>query len=193
MKTKIILVALLLACCIPSFAQFGPHRHHHHHPYYHTPYGGPYGSIEYRWGHYYDQYGYPVSPDYLGISLYGSEYLKARRQVAWGSTLTLTGAGMVLAGVLGAAMQSDYDRRVNADYSQFGWDYESRGISSLSILSGLIGAACLGAGIPLWVSGNRRFYRIADDYNHRYGGGYGYAPSLSLGSSPSGVGLSLRF
>ena len=190
MKTRIILTAVLLALCTTAFAQYGRYPYHHHH---HGPYGGPYGPIEYRWGHYYDQYGYPVSPDYLGISLYGSEYLRARRQVGWGSTLTLTGSGLLLGGILGAAMQSDFDRRVRADYSRLGSDYQSGGIHSLSIVSGVIGAAFLGAGIPLWVNGNRRLYRIADDYNRRYGGGYGYAPSISLGSSANGVGLSLRF
>ena len=146
MKTRIILTAVLLALCTTAFAQYGRYPYHHHH---HGPYGGPYGPIEYRWGHYYDQYGYPVSPDYLGISLYGSEYLRARRQVGWGSTLTLTGSGLLLGGSLGAAMQSDFDRRVRADYSRLGSDYQSGGIHSLSIVSGVIGAAFLGAGISL--------------------------------------------
>ena len=59
---------------------------------------------------------------------------------------------------------------------------------------GLIGAACIGVGIPLWVKGNRKLNAIADDYNQRYGrNAYGHASSLSIGSTANGVGLALNF
>ena len=61
MKTRIILIALLLTLGTQAFAQFGrpPHRHYDYYDYYdyYDPYDGPHGPIEYRWGRYYDQYG----------------------------------------------------------------------------------------------------------------------------------------
>ena len=58
----------------------------------------------------------------------------------------------------------------------------------------LTGAAALGAGIPLWIKGNKKLNAIADDYNQRYGGkAYGYSPSLSVGTTGNGIGLALNF
>ncbi len=198
MKTRIILIALLLTLGTQAFAQFGrpPHRHYDYYDYYdyYDPYDGPHGPIEYRWGRYYDQYGRIIPRDWLGVSLYGSEYLRAKRQVGWGATLTTGGIVLCLSAILGGALESDYNRNVSQMGSHFqDFDNGSGGVSAMVIAQGLLGAACLGAGIPLWTRGNRTFYRIADDYNRRYGRGYGYAPSLTLGSSRNGLGLSLQF
>ena len=71
-------------------------------------------------------------------------------------------------------------------------DHSSIGV--LYVAGGIAGAACLGAGIPLWIKGNRKLNAIADDYNQRYGrNAYGYKSSLSVGATGNGVGLALNF
>ena len=59
----------------------------------------------------------------------------------------------------------------------------------------IVGAGCLGAGIPLWVKGNRGLRNIADDYNRTYinPDRNENSPNLSLGSTRSGIGLALNF
>ncbi len=56
-------------------------------------------------------------------------------------------------------------------------------------------AACLGAGIPLWVKGTKGLRKIADDYNRTYvnpdrNSG---TPNLSLGATANGIGLAFNF
>ena len=59
-----------------------------------------------------------------------------------------------------------------------------------ALAAGIAGVACLGVGIPLWVKGDRKMNAMADDYNQRFGAG---KANLSLGSAPSGLGLTLNF
>lgn len=168
---------------------------------YSYDYYGPYGPLEYRWGHYYDRRGRVYAEqlrDYMGVSLYGSEYLKAQSQYQWGMWLTLGGATLLVSSIVGGAMLSDYNNStadINSHMSQYGMGgNSSSGEEAIYIAGGIAGAACIGVGIPLWVKGNRRLNRIADDYNQRYGGrGYGSKASLNLGATGSGFGLALSF
>ena len=166
-------------------------------PYVHEPYGY-YGPLEYRWGHYYDRRGRLYAEqlqDYLGVSLYGSDYRKASSQYQSGLWLSIGGAALVISSLTCGAMLSDYNRGVaamNMPSSMRGNDHSSMG--ALYVAGGIAGAACLGAGIPLWIRGNRKLNAIADDYNQRYGrNAYGYKSSLSVGATGNGVGLALSF
>ena len=166
-------------------------------PYVHDPYGY-YGPLEYRWGHYYDRRGRLYAEqlkDYLGVSLYGSDYRKARSQYQSGFFLTISGAALVISSLTCGAMLSDYNRGVeamNMPSSMRGNDHSSMG--ALYVAGGIAGAACLGAGIPLWIKGNRKLNAIADDYNQRYGrNAYGYKSSLRVGATGNGIGLALNF
>lgn len=166
-------------------------------PYAYDPYG-PYGPLEYRWGHYYDRRGRLYAEqlqDYLGVSLYGSDYRKACSQYQCGLWLTIGGATLLVSSIISGAMLSDHNRAVasmNMPSSMRGNDHSSMG--ALYVAGGIAGAACLGAGIPLWIKGNRKLNAIADDFNQRYGrNAYGYKSSLSVGATGNGVGLALSF
>ena len=156
-------------------------------PYVYDPYGW-YGPLEYRRGHYYDRRGRLYAEqmrDYLGVSLYGSEYLKANSQYQWGLWLTVGGSAILVSSIISGAMMASYNRDVGSMNMPGGM--EDGGHVSLGALyaaGGIAGAACLGVGIPLWVKGNRRLNAIADDYNRR---------SLKVGATGSGVGMSLNF
>ena len=152
---------------------------------------GPDGPLEYRRGHYYDRHGRVYADqlrDYLGVSIYGSDYVKAKSQYSWGSYLTVTGTMLVAFSAIGggaSAGSSAWAQRHGLD---------AKGGGTLFIGTLVTGAAALGVGIPLWIKGNRKMNAIADDYNRRYGGGaYGYNPSLSFGGTGNGVGLALKF
>ncbi len=155
---------------------------------------GPYGTypLDYRWGHYYGPYG-SISrgqiADYIGYSLYGSEYMKASNQYTWG--IYLTGAGV--AGLVVTIAAHIAYAEMNDFTSQHGM--HSSG-SDIGVAAGYIGsAACLGAGIPLWVKGSKGLRKIADDYNNTYVNPdrNSSAPNLSLGATRSGVGLAFNF
>ena len=158
---------------------------------------GPYGPLEYRWGHYYDRRGRLYADqlrDYLGVSLYGSDYLKAERQLTWGFVLTLTGVPILVGSLVAGCSNAEYNRHVSAMNMPFHMQQSAIGSPAPYIVAGLVGAACLGVGIPLWVKGDRKLNVIADDYNQRYGSkNYGYRPSLNLGSTGNGIGLALNF
>ena len=166
-------------------------------PFAYDPYG-PYGPLEYRWGHYYDRRGRLYAEqlqDYLGVSLYGSDYRKARSQYQSGLWLTIGGATLLVSSIISSAMLSDYNRGVasmNMPSSMRSNEHSS--VGALYVAGGIAGAACLGAGIPLWIKGNRKLNAIADDYNQRYGrNAYGYKSSLRVGSTGNGIGLALNF
>lgn len=160
-----------------------------------------YGPLEYRWGNYYDRYGRICSDrlyDYLGVSLYGSKYRKASNQYTRGMWLTAAGAAMLASCIVGGAMLSDYNRgtaRMHSQFSNYGMgDNDSSGMTAAYIAGGIAGAACVGVGIPLWVSGNKKLNAIADDYNQNYGSrSYGSKASVNIGSTAHGVGLALNF
>lgn len=159
---------------------------------------GPYGPIDYRWGRYYDRRGLLISSeqiaDYIGISLYGSEYMKAKSQYTWGMCLTTGGAACIAGAIIGGAMNAEFNRFAAGVEADMGL---GRGLFSdgwIYVAGGVAGAALLGVGIPLWIKGNRSLYKIADDYNRNYGRGrLGYEPSLELGLTGNGIGLTFRF
>ena len=154
----------------------------------------PYGTypLDYRWGHYYGPYG-RISrgeiADYIGYSLYGSEYMKASNRHTWG--IYLTGAGVACM-LITIAAHISYSE-MNDFSSQHGMNGAG---SDTGIAVGYIGsAACLVAGIPLWVKGSKGLRKIADDYNRTYVNpeGKGPASNLSLGTTRSGIGLAFNF
>lgn len=162
-----------------------------------TPYIGPgrYGShpMNYRWGHYYSPYG-RISQnqiaDYIGYSLYGSEYMKAKDQYLWGMSLTCIGISGV---IMTIATHIAFIRR-DEFINQHGMG--SSGGYGVGVAAGYIASAgCIGAGIPLWVKGNKGLRKIADDYNRTYINPErkGQSPNLTLGATGSGIGLALNF
>lgn len=158
------------------------------------PYGscGPYGPLSFHWGYYYDRRGRVYEEqlrDYLGVALYGSDYLQARRQYQGGIGLTLGGAALLSFSLVSGAMLEDYNRSsIRMGMGDLG--HENTGVTAaILVVGGLAGAAGLAVGIPLWVKGNRKLCALADDYNRRVG----QAPSLELGTTNNGVGVALRF
>ncbi len=111
-----------------------------------------------------------MQADIIAFNLYGDEYYAARRCHKWGNGLTWAGTILALGGF--TYLISDYE--LGAGY----------------LLAGT-GAACLGAGIPLLVKGNKRLKGIADDYNSRYAGKE--SVELTFGPCRSGVGFALNF
>lgn len=170
-------------------------------PYAYEPYGY-YGPLEYRWGHYYDRRGRLYAEqlqDYLGVSLYGSDYRKARNQYQSGLWLTIGGATLlvssIISSIISGDMLSDYNLGVaSMNIPSSMRDYGHFDLGALDVAGGIAGAACIGAGIPLWIKGNRKLNAIADDYNQRYGrNAYGDKSSLRVGATGNGIGLALNF
>lgn len=148
--------------------------------------------LDYRWGHYYGPYGRIVPgdiSDYIGYTLYGGEYMKARNQHQWGTCLTWGGIAFMsitIAAHIAYAQMDDF----TGSHGMSGSGYTA------GVLTGYIGSvACLGAGIPLWVKGSKGLRKIADDYNRTYVNPdkNGNAPNLSVGTTRSGVGLAFNF
>ena len=147
-------------------------------------YRGPYGPLVYRAGIYYDNLGrlyHKQLRQCLGESVYNNDYKKAHSQFQWGSGLTVGGATVLLASIAGGVV-----------YTYINKQLEKTANPAPFIAAGLVGAACVGGGIPLWVSGNRKLSTIADDFNQQHDA-YGYSPSLQFGATGSGIGLALRF
>lgn len=144
--------------------------------------------LDYRHGRYY-HLGRRMSADeiadYIGLSLYGGEYRNARNRFLWGTTLIsagVAGAFASTAGLLATIEQNNFsDDPFFSDSSTTGF-----------YIGYALSAVCLGTGIPLFVSGNKRLNAIADDYNESYGRRR-RGISLSVGSTSSGVGLAMRF
>ena len=158
-----------------------------------TPSPFAYGPIDYRWGHYYDPYGYYTTDqlaNYIGVSLYGARYRKARGQYLCGVCLVGAGVAALVFGIPLIFVASD----TSSFAAEAGFSHDSTP-GALGALGTLTGVACLGAGIPIWVSGNRKLNDIADDYNRNYGQRdlSSNGATLSVGPTRSGVGLALNF
>lgn len=154
----------------------------------------PYGQypIDYRRGKFYERHGRVSSQeiyDYIGYTLYGSEYMKARDQYVWGMSLTFIGVGAMIITATAHVASNRMDELTSLH------GMENPG-SNAGVIAGYVaGAGCLAAGIPLWVKGNRGLRRIADDYNRKHS-----VPqpaesgsNLSLGATRSGIGLAFNF
>jgi hypothetical protein len=115
-------------------------------------------------------YRQPFTPQ-MGYSVYGSRYRKARYTKGWGIALATVVAPL-------------------------GGVWFAYGIKEHSTPGKVIGAglclAGLGAGIPLWVKGQRELDWMMDDYARRYGP-KPHTASLSFGPTANGTGLALRF
>ncbi len=166
-----------------------------------SPYAGVspyvYGTypLDYRWGNYYGPYG-RISPqelsDFIGYSLYGSEYMKARNQFSWGYALTAIGAAGFIMSICSHMILIEDDGM--GSIPGFENMMPSHQDNSGAIAAGyIVSAGCLGAGIPLWVKGSRGLRKIADDYNSTYINPQRPSPSLSLGSTQNGFGLAFNF
>ncbi len=132
--------------------------------------------LDYHGGHYYDRYGRIYDDrlrEMLGVSMYGSRYLKARRLYESGVYVTMFSGTMFLPSLIGYMAGEDF--------------------GALGAMVAM-GAAGLCVGIPLWVSGNRKLDAIADDYNSRVSAsGKSGDVSLRIGPNPHGFGLALEF
>ena len=111
-----------------------------------------------------------MQADYIAFNLYGDDYYKARRRRTTGHTLTWVGASVFTFGFLLLA----------------GSDIPEGG----AVIMG-IGAAGMGAGIPLICNGNKILKGIASDYNSRLSPDY--KPNLTFGPCRSGVGFAMNF
>ena len=160
--------------------------------------GEGFGPLSYRWGRFYGEFGplYDDEMDYIGFSLYGSEYLKAANRYAWGEWLTVGGA-LTLASVI---LMNSLGHYVDAIPNMHGMEYTYSGNDSFTVAGTLIGLGCVGAGIPLWISGNRGLSNIADDYNQHHAGTGASARQtgrmpfiLNLGNARNGFGFYLSF
>lgn len=154
--------------------------------------------LEYRYGHYYihdARVDAQIMSQMLGYSLYGDKYRTANLQYFWGMSLTLSGV-TILAGTLVTHLMDNAFNSGPAFDDPF-FKSNSSSNTALYAVGYVLGAACLGAGIPLWVKGNKKLGEIADDYNRNYGAprrSPGSGTSLNLGPTHSGgLGLSLIF
>lgn len=162
---------------------------------YYDGYDGDYFPLDYRWGGYYrgDRRlrGQDLS-DYIGYSLYGGEYMNATSRYYWGLTLTGVGVVTLISSIVGNIMENDFNHNPVVSGDPF-FDNGSNN-SAIYVVGYVAGAACLGAGIPLWVSGGSKLRSIADDYNKNYGRErLGYGSSVTVGPTVSGLGFALNF
>ena len=173
MKRSILIIVALLMVSGGLFAQTRhdsaaprgqiPQRSHGYYGPAPRVHGGIYiGNGAYDYG-----YGYDMASSLYAV--YGSEYRRAK--AARNSGIFLTTIVAPLSAVLAA----------------YGFDEEVPGAATVG-MAGLLGG--LGAGIPLWVSGQRRLDWMTDDFASRYGGA---RPSLRIGTGRNGFGFSLNF
>lgn len=115
-------------------------------------------------------YGYAPFDDYIGMSLYGSRYRKAKSNKL---------AGITLVSITPAALPF------------LGWVAREGTWFSVSLVAAAT-AGCLVGGISLWRKGNKELDWMLDDYVRRYGP-KPYSSSLSVGPTPNGIGLAFNF
>ncbi len=155
-------------------------------------------GLKYHNGHYYynqERLRQEEIADYIGYSLYGKEYMSAKRNYAWGMSLTFVGSFLMAGGIIMHIANTVADRGMTPPSLDFGYSVsQDHGDPALvgAAVCYIAGAGGLGAGIPLLVKGKRGLRRIADDYNRNYSSGSGEF-SLNLGATASGIGLSLNF
>lgn len=118
-----------------------------------------------------NSYAWRPFDDAMGYSVYGSRYRRAKAMQEWGVILSVVVAP--LAGVLVA-----YSIKQN--------------IKGGAVAGGIVTAASLGAGIPLWIKGRRDLDWMLDDYTKRYAP-KPYGSSLTVGPTMNGMGLAFNF
>ena len=115
-------------------------------------------------------YGYAPFDDYIGMSLNGSRYRKAKSNKLAGITLvSLTPTALPF----------------------LGWVAREGTWFSASLVAAAT-AGCLVGGIYLWQKGNKELDWMLDDYVRRYGP-KPYSSSLSVGPTQNGIGLAFNF
>ena len=114
--------------------------------------------------------------DYIGYSVYGSDYRKARSQYRSGKWLTGIGGPVLAFAAINAATRDDGDYIV-------------------PFILGIVGVTDLSIGIPVLIKANRKLNAMLDDYTRNCVGSRSasYNPTFSLGATNSGVGLSFNF
>lgn len=121
------------------------------------------GHLDYRWGHYYlgdRRLRRQDLNDYIGYSLYGGKYRKACNQYFCGISLTTVGVSILIFTAAEHICQNRFDN--NPAFQDKFFKDGSNG-STGYIIGYTAGAACIGAGIPLWVKSNKTLNEIADD------------------------------
>ena len=127
--------------------------------------------------------------DYIGYSLYGGEYMKARNQYTWGMSLTCIGLGGLIITAI-AHVSSSNMHKITSMHHQGAIEYSNAG----AIVGYAASVGCIGAGIPLWVKGSRGLHKIADNYNLKHGSTQQHGDAnLSLGTTRNGLGLAFNF
>ena len=168
MKNRIVLVVLAMICmAIPSHAQVTgwPQRSYHEEFSRDSTYRNlTIDKSVYSWR--------PFGRE-VGYAIYGSRYRKAVSNKSWGITLC------IVAPVLGIATAGALD---------------SGGVRTWVIVTGgvLVCGGALGAGIPLWVKGQKELDAMLDDYVKNYGP-KPHAANLTAGPTRNGIGLALNF
>ena len=138
----------------------------------------------------------------IGEDIYNQTYRGARKQRAWGKTLSLVGAGVGALGAVAYAVglsewtvtethtwYEDSSGHTWGDKYYYDEDDPNYGLLVLGVVAIMAGSTMFNIGIPLKIIGNRRLSWIADDYNQRNT----YRAQLHVGATPNGVGLALRF
>ncbi len=152
------------------------------------------GYLDYRNGHFYREHrrlSQEEIRDAIGYSLYGSRYRKAMNQYSYGFLLTLSGTIAVSLTTALACINNDY-----RNDPAFQDPFFKKSDNTVGVIIGyVVGAACLGSGIPLWIKGNRNLNAIADDFNSKYSSTSSHSEDMSLilGKTSSGFGLALNF
>ena len=99
-----------------------------------------------------------------------------------GLLVTVVGAGA--GAVVGSIGGEESAENAAQQGAQAGSPYITGGLIATGV-----GLAAVGTGIPLWVIGGTRMSKITDSFNQSQRS----TAQLTFGSTPSGVGLSLRF
>jgi len=124
-------------------------------------------------------------PSHVGNMYFGDAYSKAHDQFLGGMLLTGFGSFGVFFSGYSIIASEHMSKGPGGDFFK---------TESWMIITGVVGAGCVGIGIPLLLKGKRQLRLYTDEYNMRYyRQGYGYAPSLNFGPTKSGVGLSFNF
>ena len=120
--------------------------------------------------------GWEPFTDWMGYSVYGSRYRKAKRDISNGSFLVYSSVPLAIA-------LATWGLTVHGDGSQ-------EAVAAIGTAA-VLGAG-LGFGIPLWRRGQREMDWMLDDYSRRYGP-KPYSSTLSVGPTSGGIGLALNF
>ena len=169
----------------------GKERHFNYHNRAVSPYDIIDPDLSYCWGGIYHGHRRLHTDevlDYFVYTEYGSKYLVAKRKTLWGMSLTAVGTAAMLYGASVYFMNNDSKAFFKGN------EFITSSISNTGhILPLVLGAACLGVGIPIWISGDKQVLRMLDTYDdnlrHRNSD-----VSLNLGvTNDGGLGFILKF